>query len=117
MPICKVRAVASSRKKDESGNWVDDKSVWVSLTGFNKVAENMAESITKGDLLTVVGRLQVSDWEDSEGHKRTSVEVSVDSIGPAITWNPAKVQRGERRTSTPDEDPWATGGTTDEPPF
>jgi single-strand DNA-binding protein len=130
MAICKLRAVASSRKKVDD-EWVDDKSCWVNLTGFKKAAENMAESFVKGDLVTVTGRLQTEDWEDNDGNKRTSVEVVVDSIGAAVTWTPAKIARTERsssssssggggvsRSSSADTvDPWAVPAQDDAPPF
>jgi single-strand DNA-binding protein len=134
MAICKLRAVASSRKKQDDGEWVDDKTCWVNLTGFKKAAENMAETFVKGDLVTVTGRVQTEDWEDSDGNKRTSVEVVVDSIGAAVTWTPAKIARTERgsssqssssssgggasRSQSRDEvDPWATPAQDDAPPF
>jgi single-strand DNA-binding protein len=120
--VCSIRAVASSRKKDEGGNWVDDKTTWVDLVGFKKVAENMAESFSKGDLVTVTGKLQVEDWEDKEGNKRTSVRVMVDTIGMSVAFAPARSIKADRpsggQSSAPAEDPWAApAGTSDEPPF
>lgn len=126
--VCSIRAVASSRKKDDSGNWVDDKTTWVDLVGFKKVAENMAESFLKGDLVTVTGKLQVEDWEDNEGKKRTSVRVMVDTIGMSVAFNPARAIKSDRPTSSggggqssaPADDPWGgtpAGSQSDEPPF
>lgn len=126
--VGKMRAVASSRKKNEQDEWVDDKACWVYLVGFKKVAENMAESFQKGDLVTVVGKVNTSDWEDRDGNKRTSIEVVVDSIGMAVTWDAARSLKAERSSgggqrqqssSSADEDPWATGGggQSDDPPF
>lgn len=131
--VCRVRAVASSRKKDESGEWKDDKTAWVDLVGFKKLAENMAESIKKGDLVTVEGRLQVEDWEDNEGNKRKSVNIVLDHVGLSLAFNPAESKRAERsgggsgtsgasgggfeRRSEPDpNDPWGSP-PGDEPPF
>jgi single-strand DNA-binding protein len=127
--VCSMRAVASSRKKDEqTGEWKDDKTTWVDLVGFRKLAENMAESFQKGDLVTVTGKLQVEDWEDNEGAKRKSVSVIVDNIGVSIAFNPARTIKTERtQDSAPKQqqggDPWATPAQgqqqqqNDEPPF
>lgn len=123
MAITKVRSVASSRKKDDSGEWKDDKTVWVNVVCFNKMAENVAESISKGDLFVVDGRLQVDEWEDKEGGKRTSVEVVANSIGPSLAWSTAKMQKTERSTSSGGSsnpaggDPWAAPAQGEEPPF
>lgn len=127
--VCSMRAVASSRKKDENGEWRDDKTTWVDLVGFKKLAENMAESFQKGDLVTVTGKLQVEDWEDNEGNKRKSVNVVVDTIGMSVAFNAARSIKSERgaqpsgQQSQDGGDPWAqpaaSGGSsqTDEPPF
>lgn len=128
--VSELRAVASSRKKDEDGKWVDDKSVWVTITTFRQLAENVAETITKGDLVVVSGKLQVEEWEDKDGAKRTSVKVIADHIGPALAYATAKVSKTERRESggsqqqTPQGqdhgDPWAAPASTtqtEEPPF
>lgn len=123
--VGKIRAVASSRKK-EGDEWVDDKVCWVNLLGFKQVAENMAESFAKGDLVVVNGRLQTEDWEDKEGVKRTTMTIVVDSIGPSVRWSAARSLGGERKgekkssgdaPSSPQDDPWATGPASEEPPF
>jgi single-strand DNA-binding protein len=125
--VCKMRAVASSRKK-VNDEWVDDKNAWVNITTFKKSAENAAETYQKGDLITVCGRLQTEDWEDKDGNKRTSVDIVADSIGAATTWTSARIARAERSGSSSgggaqrssggssDPDPWATPAD-DAPPF
>lgn len=133
--VCRIRAVATSRKKGDDGEWRDDKTAWVDLVGFKRLAENMAESFKKGDLVEARGRLQVDDWEDNEGNKRTSVNIVLDGIGMSVQFNAASSHRSERsnngggsqgasadsggfdRRTTPDQnDPWQTP-PPDEPPF
>lgn len=122
LAICKVRVVSSSRKKDEGGSWVDDKTCFLDVVTFGKSGENLAESVAKGDLITVTGRLSQNDWEDKEGNKRTSYEVVADYVGVALTFRTVphgagKAERGS--TSAPaNDDPW--GGkpaAPEEPPF
>lgn len=123
--VCSISAVASSRKKQDDGSWVDDKTTWVELVAFKKLAENMAESFEKGDLVNVTGKLQVEDWEDKDGNKRRSVKVVVDTIGASAAFNPVKSIKTERRDnsggggSAPADEPnW--GGQPnddDQPPF
>jgi single-strand DNA-binding protein len=126
--VGKIRAVASSRKKNEDGEWVDDKTCWVNLVCFKRLAENVAETFEKGDLVLVTGKLQPEDWEDKDGNKRTSVNIIVDTIGPSVTFNAARPMRGERSSNSggnqssgqapaPSSDPWSTGNASDEPPF
>lgn len=43
-------------------------------------AEKIAPYLTKGKPISVVGSIQVRNWEDKEGNKRKVVEVKVDRI-------------------------------------
>ena len=126
MAICSFRAVASSRKKDDKGEWVDDKSAWVNVTGFKQVAEIMAESVEKGQKIVLDGRLEVEPWTDRDANDRISVNVLVNTVGPSLSFATAKVSKVERSSNTQSgqqsrpqsagEDPWATP-QSDDPPF
>lgn len=127
--VGRLRCVASSRKKNEgTGEWEDDKTCWVNLLAFKDQAQNMVESFQKSDLVIVVGKLQTEDWEDSNGGKRTSVTIVVDSIGPSTRWaaagRPIKIDREQQAPAAqqavdPANNPWVSSGATssDEPPF
>lgn len=122
LAVCSMRAVASSRKKQEDGNWVDDKTCWVNLTAFKRLAENAAESFAKGDLVILAGRLQTDTWETKEGENRTSFNILLDTIGHSTAFNVSRSVKTERENRSPSdtaaEDPWVTSGSTaaDEPP-
>ncbi len=123
--VCKLRVVSSSRKKDENDKWVDDKVCWLDVVTFGTSAENVAESVGKGDLVTVTGRLSQNDWETKEGEKRTSFEVMADYVGLALTFRQVprgagKSERGSSETpSAPVDDPWSgtPAASSDQPPF
>lgn len=128
MAVSELRAVASSRKKDEStGEWADDKSAWVTVVSFRQLAENVAESIEQGALIVVQGRLHVEDWQDGEGAKRTSVKIVADFIGPSLSRATARMTKNPRREGDAESprtaepaasQSWATPpGQDDEPPF
>ena len=62
------------------------------------MAENTAESLTKGTRVLVTGRLNQRSWEDNDGNKRSAFEVQVDEIGPSLKWATAQVQKSNRST-------------------
>ena len=76
---------------------------WEESTSFFDVvcwaqlAENVAESVTKGTRLIVTGRLDQRSWETQEGDKRSKVEVIADEVGPSLRWATATVSRNERK--------------------
>lgn len=77
---------------------------WEEATSFfdvvcwREMAENVAESLTRGARVIVTGRLEQRSWETPEGDKRSKVEVVADEIGPSIRWATAQVTKNERRT-------------------
>lgn len=80
----RLRLVASRRRKDDSGEWVEDKTCFVSAYAYGKVAENAAESIVKGDLVEVRGQLVTEQWTDRSGTDRSELRLLVDGIGPSM---------------------------------
>lgn len=127
--VCEVRAVTSRRRKNkQTDDWEDVDTTWYTLTMWNQLAENAAESLAKGMRVIVVGKVVNEEWENKEGGKSYRLKIMVDAIGPSLTFATAKVQKVDRSGSSggtgggssapPAEDPWATGpAQTDEPPF
>jgi len=122
--VAKLRVVASSRKKNEAtGTWEDDKTLWLDVTCFRALAENVVESIAKGDLVTVVGKLSTDEWTTNENEKRSKIVMIADSVAASLAFR--TIKHGEGQTtraaagaSAPANDPWASsGGGVEEPPF
>jgi single-strand DNA-binding protein len=125
-----------------SGEWKDGEALFLRCNVWRQVAENVAESLTRGSRVLVTGRLRQRSFETKEGEKRTVMELEVDEIGPSLRYATAKVNKvsrggGEgggfgggssapRGGGAPADDPWGSapaasnsggGGFADEPPF
>lgn len=87
-------AVSDRVKKD--GEWVDGKTWFARCTIWGEMAEQAAASIHKGNRVIGFGRIEQRDWEDKEGAKRTTVEVTLDEIGVSLRYATAVVTRVER---------------------
>ncbi|WP_309109951.1 single-stranded DNA-binding protein [Saccharothrix sp.] len=123
----------------QSGEWKDGEALFLRCNVWRQVAENVAESLTRGSRVLVTGRLRQRSFETKEGEKRTVIELEVDEIGPSLRYATAKVNkvsRGDggggfgggggqsRGGGAPVDDPWGSappagsgGGFSDEPPF
>ena len=77
--ICGLRIAVNSRRKDESGNWVD-KPNFFDVTVFGAQGENCAQYLSKGRPVAVDGRLNWREWEAKDGSKRQSVDIIADSV-------------------------------------
>ncbi len=52
---------------------------FIDCTAWRHTAEFIHNYITKGQLIVVTGRLQIRQWNDKEGNKRTAPEINVAS--------------------------------------
>lgn len=48
---------------------------FINIVAFGKAGEFAEKYFQKGQMVSVVGRLQIGSWEDKEGVKRTNVDV------------------------------------------
>ncbi|PWD51110.1 single-stranded DNA-binding protein [Serinibacter arcticus] len=80
----------------QSNEWKDGDTLFMRCSIWREAAENVAESLTKGNRVVVTGRLVQRSYETREGEKRTVVELQVDEVGPSLRYATAKVTRSQR---------------------
>ena len=86
LPITSFRLAASQRRYDKAQNkWIDGETNWYTITAFRQLAMNIAQSVSKGDRISVAGRIRVRDWDNGE-RAGTSVEVEASHIGHDLAW-------------------------------
>lgn len=125
----------------QTNEWKDGDALFIRCAAWRQLAENVAESLQKGQRVVVTGPLRVRNYERQDGSRGTSVEMNVDEIGPSLRYATAKVtkvsrsggdfgggQGGSRPAAGNDpwstkpaaqggNDPWGGGGSSEEPPF
>lgn len=74
--ICEFR-IATNRPTNRDGERVAD---FINCRVWNKSAENLEKYQTKGNLIAVVGRLQVDKYTDKEGKNRYNTYVLVEDL-------------------------------------
>lgn len=123
-------AVNTRTKRGEE--YIDDPTLFIRVTAWKDMAENVGQSIRKGDRLIVVGRQKQTEFTTRDGDTRQQLEVTVDEIGPSLRWATAQAQKTPRNgggrsfgggapAAPPANDPWAGGGSQggyeSDPPF
>ena len=78
-PVCSLRIAVNSRRRDESGNWVD-KPNYFSVSVFGNQAESCAQYLSKGRPVGIDGRLDWREWQAQDGAKREAVEIVAESV-------------------------------------
>lgn len=81
----------------ETQQWEDGEALFLRCSVWRQLAENVAESLTKGMRVIVQGNLRQRSYQTKEGENRTSYELDVQEVGPSLSWATAQVQRNERK--------------------
>jgi single-strand DNA-binding protein len=141
--VTNFTVASTPRMFDRQANeWRDGDAMFLNCAAWRQLAENIAESLTKGMRVIVQGRLKSRSYETREGDRRTVFEIDVDEIGPALRYATAKVTKtgsgggnyqsnysnhsagggnqggnwSSNETRQAPGDPWANA-QSDEPPF
>jgi single-strand DNA-binding protein len=110
--IAKFRVADTARKQNPQGTWEDDGTTFWRCTAFGKLAENIGDSLTKGQKVIVVGRIRTEEWTTQEGDKRSQIEVMANQVGADLSKHPV---RQVTDAAQPAADPWASANTDDIP--
>lgn len=127
--VAKFGVATSERFKNDNGEWDSRNLTYWNIIVWDKQAENIADSIGKGDEVIVYGKAYTTSWEDKNtGEKRSRMEVTATKVAVSLARATAKVTKSTTTTtsggvsadawnSTPANDPWAVAPSEDTPPF
>ena len=78
--VADLSLAVNERYKDrDSGEW-REKPVFVDVTVWRRQAETCAQYLSKGSGVMIEGRLQLDQWENPEGQKRSKLKVLADRV-------------------------------------
>lgn len=87
--------LAVNKRFQRNGEWTEETSFF-NVSAWGQLGENIAASVAKGTRLIVFGELKQREYEDKNGDKRSTVEVTASAVGPDLRWAEASVSRNER---------------------
>lgn len=133
--VANFRVASTPKVYDrQSGEWKDGAPLFMRCAAWREMAENIGESLKRGDRVIVTGRLSTREYETKEGEKRSVVELHIDEVGPSLRYATAKVTKQGRNstgggyaapavsTGVVEVDPWAVqtvapSAVVEDPPF
>ena len=80
----------------ETNQWEDGEALFLTCNCWRQMAENVAETLTKGMRVIVNGKLRQRSYQTKEGENRIVFEVEVDEVGPSLKYASASVSRNPR---------------------
>jgi single-strand DNA-binding protein len=97
--VLKVGVAVNRRWKNKQDEWEEEVSFF-DVNAWGELADNVAQSLTKGSRVIVSGRLEQQSWENKEGQKQSKVVLVADDIG--VSLRKAQVQ-GVTKTGQPQQ--------------
>ena len=89
-------AMTPSRFDRTREAWIDQPTLWFTVTCWRTLAEHTHMSVHKGDKVIVTGTFSTRTWLDKEGVERLSNEIDASSIGVDLARGPVTQRRFER---------------------
>jgi single-strand DNA-binding protein len=120
--VANFRIVGNDRKKDESGTWQDADPTFLDVSCWERLAENVAESVRKGNQVVVIGKFRQRQYTTKEGENRTTFEIQAYNVAQSLKYRTVTVNEVARTGAAsaavaPADDQWATPAQDDIPPF
>ncbi|MEE8556428.1 MAG: single-stranded DNA-binding protein [Myxococcota bacterium] len=119
-PVANFTLATTESWTNKSGER-EQRTEWHRIVTWGRLAEICGEHLNKGKQVYVEGRLQTREWEDREGNKRKTTEVTANQVlmlgrrgdGPGGPSSPPDAPED----SPPDSPPDSTPGGSDDIPF
>lgn len=96
--VCNVRVAWNRTYTDRSGQQ-REQTVFMNASCWRDMAENVAESLHKGDRVVVIGQIKTRSYEDQSGQTKWVTEIDADEIAPSLRWARADVNRASGGSS------------------
>lgn len=85
--------VASNRRWTGRDGQQQEETTYLNVNCWRDLAENAAESLSKGDRVLVIGRLRVRSYENQQGQTVWVTEIEADEIAPSLRWARAQIAK------------------------
>ncbi|MCW2543003.1 MAG: Single-strand binding protein [Frankiales bacterium] len=100
-PVVDLR-IATTPRKQVGEDWVNGETLWLDVSVWKNYAENISESLHKGDKVTVSGRLAQSTYTKDDGTEHTKLAVEGAVVGVDLSRCKVTVSRIVRGNAAED---------------
>jgi single-strand DNA-binding protein len=99
-PVATFTVADTPRHQDQNtSEWKDGETLFQRVAAWNDLAHNVAESLHRGDHVTVTGRLVSKSYTAEGGEKRTYTEIRADDVAVSLRFATAAVTKNARKTA------------------
>lgn len=103
LAIADLRVAVNRRWKDKEGNDMENVEFF-NITAWNKLAENCASDLKKGDRVIVSGRLNLRSFDTKDGKKINIMNVIAEVVAASLEFNSVRISgKDEENTNSEDD--------------
>ena len=101
--VCRFSVAVSQGKKED-----EKPPLWVSVTCFGDLGEDVANRFSKGDRVSATGRAELNEWVGRDGEKRVEMALIADSVVEDVFKDKqgGKPKQQPKPRIDPDEEPF-----------
>ena len=114
--VCNFSMALNHKWKDQQGV-MQEKTEWVRIVVWGKMAEACSQYLKKGSGCLVEGRAQTRSWETPEGQKRSSTEFVAQRVQFLGGGKGAAGEGGKTESAAKEDAGGADGAGDDDIPF
>ena len=109
VPVATFRLASTPRRyQRRTDTWEDGDTQWYTVNAWRGLAENCAESLRRGDPVTVHGRLTARTWTTKAGVEVTTFEIEASAVGHDLNRGTSEFRRRKPTAATTPEHEEAT---------
>ena len=90
LAIADLRVAVNRKWKDKDGNDIENVEFF-NVTAWNKLAENCANNLKKGDRVIINGRLNHRSFDTKDGKKVNIINVIADVVAASLEYSSVKI--------------------------
>lgn len=93
-PVTSFTMADTPRSLNSATNeWEDGTTLWLSVTAWDVLAENVAASLAKGMRVVVTGSLTQKNYTTKDGQERIQLEIKANEVAPSLRFATATVTK------------------------
>ena len=92
--VLTFRMASNSRRFDQAtGAWVDNGTLFLTVSCWRRLVAGVEESIRRGDPVVVYGQLRSHEYRTRDGVERRDLEMRASAVGPDLGRCTARIAR------------------------
>lgn len=91
-PVSTIR-IANNKKYTTKDGQQREETLYINANIWREMAENVSESVRKGDRVIVIGSLKTRSYENQAGQTVYVTEIEADEVAPSLRWAKARTEK------------------------